>query len=157
MEVEIGESTEENFVLTCQVIKKPMSYRDHQSRGKEWNDTANIALLKPETTTEAARFFTAWLPDESDIRTNEWGEKIPAHSEIGMKIGHPVNGFVRGALFRGTQLLPSPHIFIMSKRAEDILQNHVGKKIRVTVLGEKEFDEAYEAKAETKSPYSDVP
>jgi len=157
MEVELGESTEENFVLTCKVVKKPLSYRDHQSRGKHSNETASVIMLDPETTTEAARFFTAWLPDESDVRLTEWGEKVPPHSEIGMRLGHPVNGFVRGALYRGTQLLPKHHIFVMSKRAEDLLQNYVGQKIRVTVLGEKEFDEAYEAKAETKSPYSDVP
>lgn len=155
--VELGATSEDRFELICKVVKQHMSYRDHQSRGKEWNQSASVILLVPETTTESTCFMTAWLPDEADVKTTEWGEKLIAHSEIGMKAGHPIGGFVRGALYRASNLYPSPHIFVMSKRAEDILQNYVGKKIHVTVLGEKEFDEAYEAKAETKSPYSDVP
>lgn len=157
MEVDLGATTDEQFELTCKVVKKKMSYRDHQSRGKEWNDTADVVLLVPEQTTEASCFFTAWLPDPEDYKVDEWGQRHIGHNEVGLRVAHPIGGFVRGALYRANNLLPMPHIFVMSKKAEDILQNYEGKKIRVTVLGEKEFDEAYEAKAETKSPYSDVP
>jgi len=149
-------TTEDRFELNCKIVKKKMSYLDHQSRGKKGNETADVILLIPEITTESSCFYTAWLPDEADVRVTEWGDKLIAHSEIGMRAGYPIGGLIRGALYRANSLYPSPHIFIMSKKAEDLLQNHVGKKIRITVLGEQEFDEAYEAKAETKSPYSEM-
>lgn len=155
--VELGATTEDQFELICKVVKKPLSYRDHQSRGKEWNETAQVILLVPETTTESSAFFTAWLPDEGATKIDENGKTVVDYAEVGMRGSYPVSGFFRGALYRANHLLPQPHIFVMSKRVEDLLQHCVGKKIRLTVLGEKEFDEAYEAKAETKSPYSDVP
>lgn len=155
--LEIGATTDERYELICKVVRKQLSYRDHQSRGKEWNDTAQVILLVPETTSESSAFFTAWLPPDGATKVDENGKKVIEYAEVGMRGSYPVSGFFRGALYRANQLLPQPHIFVMSKRVEDLLQHCIGKKIRLTVLGEEEFDEAYEAKAETKSPYGDVP
>lgn len=154
IKTEDGElTTEDRFELTCKVLKRKKSYRDHQSRGKEWNDTATVILLVPEQTTEASCFFKVWLPEEEEILAGAEDKKDQAYSEIGIRTGFPVTGFFRGALCRGNNLLPQPHIFVMSNRAEKALQSYDGKKIRVTVLGEQEFDEAYEARAETRNPY----
>lgn len=157
METELEASTHERYELKCKVLKKRMNYREHQSRGKEWNESADVILLVPDTSTESSAFFTAWLPDEADLKLYENGEKGPNCVEVGMRAEFPVGGFVRGALYRSNHLLPAPHIFVMTKRAEDILQKHVGKKINVTVLGEEEFEHFYNASAETRSPYSDTP
>lgn len=152
METELTATTEERFELICKVHKEILPYREHQSRGKEWNEQASVILLIPETTDQASGFYDAWLP----IDLPEVDGKPPCH-EIGMEVGYPVGGFMRGAVFHSSPLYPERHIFVMSNRAEKILQNRVGEKIRVTVLGEQEFDQAYEAKAETKSPYSNMP
>ena len=146
-------STECRYHLTCKVVKKRMSYRDHQSRNKEGNETAEVILLVPEQTTEASCFFRAWLPDESEKLIDQFKREMPACSEVGILADFPIAGFMRAALFRGNNLLPQPHLFVMSHRAEKILSGHIGKKFRFTVLGEREFDEAYEAKAETRNPY----
>lgn len=153
METELPATTEERFELNCKVVGVKLPYRDHQSYGKEWNETADVILLVPEQSDECAAFYGAWLPDETMPEV----DGKPPYCEIGMEMGFPVSGFARGAVFFASKLYPERHIFVMSNRAEKILQNRIGQKIRVTVLGEQEFDHAYEAKAESKSPYSNMP
>lgn len=152
METEILATTKERYELNCKVVGVKLPHREEQSRGKTFNDTADVILLVPDESDQATKFYDAWLPFELE---NEDGK--PACTEIGMEARYPVGGFIRGALFFASKLYPTRHIFLMSNRAEKILQKRIGQKLRVTVLGEEEFDESYEANAETKSPYSDMP
>lgn len=154
METELLATTEERFELNCKVVKVKLPYREHQSRGKEWNEQADVILLVPDVSDQCSAFYAAWLPDDE---TPVQIEGKPPYCEIGMQLGFPVGGYAKGAVFFASPLYPERHIFVMSHRAEKILQNRVGQKIRVTVLGEQEFDQSYEAKAETKSPYSNMP
>jgi len=152
METELLSTTTERFELNCKVVGVKLPHREEQSRGKTFNDTADVVLLVPDPSDQATKFYDAWLPLELESDDGK-----PACTEIGMEAGFPVGGFIRGALFFSSKLYPTRHIFVMSNRAEKILQNRIGQKLRVTVLGEEEFDEAYEAKAETKSPYANMP
>lgn len=135
----LRKDSSDRFHLQCRVVQKRMSYREHQSKQKEWNEEANVILLVPETTDEASDFFRVWLPekDTDDL------------SEVGMLIKYPVQGFVKGAVKWGSFQLSMPHIFVMTKAAEDILASHIGKKVEVIVVGEQEIDHLYDAKAET--------
>lgn len=121
------EINNERFTLRCRVIAKDMSFRDKQSAGKEWNEKARVVLLKPDVNTECSRFFDERLP----ILDEEY-------TEVGMLIGGPVFGFVRGALRRGTKICDRPHIFVMSKRAENVLKYLDGREIEVVILSEDE-------------------
>lgn len=129
----------DRFYLQCQVVQKRMSYLEQQSKMQAWNEEANVILLVPETTDESSDFFRVWLPEKN---SDEF-------SEIGMLIRHPIQGFVKGAVRWGSFQLSMPHIFVMTKSAEEILASHVGKKIDVIVVGEQEIENLYDAKAET--------
>ena len=150
-------TTNDRFYLTVKVLKKKLSYRDHQSRGKEWNDTAETIILVPDQSTESDLFFNAWLPEKLTEK-----EKLATHgpkeySEVVLEMGNPICGYFRGALCYGNKLIDRPHIFVMTKMAEEKLKSAVGKRIRATVIAEQEEEVLYgDLKAETHSPYSDI-
>lgn len=121
------EISNERFTLRCKVLAKEMSYLDKQSAGKKWNEQAKVVLLQPEVNTECSRFFDDRLPTLDE-----------EYTEVGMLIGGPVFGFVRGALQRGSKLCSRPHIFVMSKRAENVLKYLDGREIEVIILSEEE-------------------
>lgn len=64
-------------------------------------------------------------------------------------IGHPVHGFTRGMVMRSAPDLPNAHIFVMTKKSEERLLKHVGKKLRVEVLPESEIEKHEDGQAET--------
>lgn len=142
-------TTDDPFVLNCRVEKRKRSYREKQSRGREWNEQAEVVLLVPDVTDEATEFFDAWLgvdltPEERAAL--KIGDQI---SEVGMLIGHPVHGFTRGVVMRSSIDYPKAHIFVMTKKSEERLLKWVGKKIRVDVLPESEIEKHEDGAAET--------
>ncbi len=153
-----GRTTADRFELTCRVMEKSLSYKDTQSRGKTSLETAKVIVLVPLDGTEADCFFSAWLPERlSDAEKLLLGEKAQEYIEVVMEGGFPICGYFRGAVEWGNALHDRPHIFVMTKQAEVKLSSYVGKTIRLTTLGDGEEESRYELKAETKSPYSDVP
>ena len=152
---DFGRTTADRFYLNCKVVTKKMSYREHQSRGKEWNETAEVVLLIPEQTTEADHFLKAWLPVQYSPEELEKHRDLNTHCELVMEAAMPINGYFRGAVAWGNNLIPEPHIFVMTKGAEERLRSCVGKKIKVTTLGDGEEESLYELKRETKNPYSE--
>jgi hypothetical protein len=148
----IGRTTADRFHLTAKVHKKRMAFRDHQSRGKESNETAETIVLVPEQATESDLFFNAWLPPKLTAFELDLTKGVQPHVEFVMETGFPLNGYFRGALCHANNLLNRPHIFVMTRKAEEILGQYVGKKIKITTLGDGEEDGLYELKPETKSP-----
>lgn len=148
----VERGTDDRYHLTCKVVTRKMSYREHQSRGKEWNETAEVVLLLPEQSTEADQFYRAWLPERLSPEELAKNPDAVTHHELVMQCGMPINGYFRGAVAWGNNLIPQPHIFVMTKRAEDLFRACVGKKFQITTLKDGEEEIVYEAKAETKSP-----
>jgi len=153
----ISRDTTDRFFLTGKIVSKKFSYREHQSRGKEWNEVADAVILIPQQTTEADIFLSAWLPEKLTEAEKIVNPEIKEYSEVLFEAGYPVNGYFRGALCHGNHLLPYPHIFVMTKGAEERLRPHAGNMVKLTALGDQEEELLYEAKAETKSPYSNIP
>lgn len=149
-----GRTTADRFYLLCKVVKKKLSYREHQSRGKEWNETADVIFLVPEQTTESDVFHSVWLPPKLTPEEVKLLPQAQVYPEFMMEAGEPVCGYFRGYASWGSTLVPKPHIFVMTKKAEERLQKHVGKKINITVLGDVEEEKIYQAKAETRDPYA---
>lgn len=144
MNEEVLSPTNERYNLRCRVEVKNMKFRDTQSFGKEWNSEADVVLLVPDSGIETDLFYSAWLPDM---------EGKDNFSEIGFLMGWPVNGFTRAALYRANSLFPHPHIYVMTKRTEDLLKQKRGEFIDIRVLKESEMEEYADGHAETNSPY----
>jgi hypothetical protein len=145
-------TTKSRFHLNVKVVNKKFSYRELQSRGKEWNEVADAVLLIPEQTMESDLFFNAWLPDKL---TEEEKTKyaLKDYSEVVMEMGNPICGYFRGALCHANHLIDRPHIFVMTKLAEEKLRPMKGKKLRAIVIGEDEEEVLYgDLKPETRSP-----
>lgn len=151
-----GRTTKDRYHLLAKVTKRRFAFRDHQSRGKESNEQAEAVVLVPEQTTECDCFFAAWLPPKLSAEEQALTRSQNPHSEIVFETGNPINGYFRGALFRASDLCDRPHIFVMTKRAEDLLASLEGKKIQLVSLGAGEEEAVYELKLETKSPYTDI-
>jgi hypothetical protein len=159
----ISRGTRDRYHIRCKIIRKKFSYRETQSRGKRWNETANSIILVPEDSDEANAFFNAWLPLKL---TEEEIQKINGQkpwAEIIMEAGAPISAYFRGALCNGNQILDRPHIFVMTKKAEEKLDLYLGKGAKakkymdLTILGEQEEEILYgDLKVETKSPYADI-
>lgn len=158
-----GRGTRDRYQIRCKVIRKKFSYRETQSRGKRWNETANSIILVPEDSDESYAFLQAWLP----IRLSEEElQKINGQkpwAEVIVEAGAPISAYFRGALCNGNHLLDRPHIFVMTKKAEEKLDLWLGKGakakkyINLTILGEQEEEVLYgDLKPETKSPYADL-
>lgn len=129
-----SEISQSRYILNCKVVVKKMSFLDRQSRGQAWNETAQVVLLVPDINTMSSLFLNERLP----ILDEE-------HTEVGMVMGGPIFGFFRGALKRGSKLCDRPNIFVMSKRAENILKYMDGRNFEVTVVSQEEeaaYDEA---------------
>lgn len=60
-----GRTTADRYYLTCKVEERKLSYREHQSYGKEWNEQASVIVLLPFSSTEADCFYFAWLPEKT--------------------------------------------------------------------------------------------
>lgn len=153
----VSRTSKDRFYIKAKVVKKRLSYRDHQSWKKEWNNTADVVLLIPEQTTECDCFYNAWMPEKlSEAEKKElFGQKDWA--EIVFEAGSPVFGYFRGALKHPDHLFDRPYIFVMTKMAEEKLIGHEGAKISLTSIGEEEEEKIYgNLKTETKSPYADL-
>lgn len=145
--------TKRRYHITAKITKKRFSYEDLQSRGKRSHQTAESIVLIPEQTTECDSFYRAWLPPKltpEELKNDEL--RKTAYHEIVMQTGNPINGYFRGALCHADLRVDRPHIFVMTKSAEDLLSKYEGKKIRLVVLGEGEEENVYELKPETRSP-----
>lgn len=117
-----GRTTADRYYLTCKVEERKLSYREHQSYGKEWNEQASVIVLLPFSSTEADCFYFAWLPEKLTEAEKAALPSEPQHTEIVMEAGNPICGYMRGAVKWGDGLCESPHIFIMTKRAEELLR-----------------------------------
>ena len=118
----VQRTTQDRFHLICKVTTKRISYRDHQSRGKQSNETADVILLLPIQTSEADCFYSAWLPEKLTEEEMAQTKDYKPYSEVVMEAGYPINGYFRGAVEWGNHLIPQPHIFVMTKEAEERLQ-----------------------------------
>lgn len=149
-----GRTTQDRFYLSAKVIKKPISFRSRQSGRKEFNAEGTAVILVPEQSTECDCFFSAWLPEKISPEEASVIKDLPSnYSEIVFETGYPINGYFRGALCPANSLINRPHIFVMTKRAEELLLiNCEGKKIRLTSLAEGEEEALYELNPETRSP-----
>jgi hypothetical protein len=128
------ENSTNRYIIRAKVRVVKLSYLDKQSAGKKSNETADVVLLVPEINTQASEFLTERLPEMDEENT-----------EVAMLMGGPVFGFVRGALQRGSRLCDRPHIFVMSKRAENTLKAMHGREFEVTILSQEEeadYDES---------------
>lgn len=147
-----GRTTADRYFLTCKVETRKLEYREHQSRKQEWNEQADIIVLLPFSSTEADCFYHAWLPEKLTEAEKAALPNESQHSEIVMETGYPLNGYFRGAIKWGDNVCDQPHIFVMTKRAEELLKQKIGSTISVTVLGDGEEDARYELRTETRSP-----
>ena len=128
------ENSTNRYIIRAKVKVQKMSFLDRQSRGQAWNESADVVLLVPEINTEASTFLTERLPELDE-----------EYTEVSMLMGGPIFGYLRGALRRGSRLCDRPHIFVMSKRAENTLKAMNGREFEVTILSqeeESEYDES---------------
>lgn len=72
-------------------------------------------VLIPRDSDATNMFFSAWLPDV-----------VEEHSEVVLQIGRPVYGPCRVAVLRRGKYHDRPHLFVMSKGVEEILENQDG-------------------------------
>jgi len=130
-------SNSEHFLLKCKVVSKQVSYVDHQSK-TDIVMTEDFIYLIPQEGTQRDLFLDTWYPEVStDV------------SEIGIRAGQPIYGTFRACLKRSNNIINEPHIFVMSRGAEEEFKklirakkgffNPTGKVyIEVEVLGEHE-------------------
>lgn len=141
----LAERTKRPYVLKCQVSAIETSYDDIQSKGSLGSVSEKMIYLKPETSSECARFFDAWLPD--GIFTRPDGTTVgKGHHEVAVQCGHPINGYFRCAVKRKDKDFPHHHLFVMTMSAEKDLIEMDGKTIIITVLGEDDEHLAEKAK-----------
>jgi hypothetical protein len=145
----VQRTTLDRFHLNCKVVSKRIAYREHQSKGKEWNESAEVILLLPQQSTEADCFYSAWLPEKLTEAEIAQTKEYKPYSELVMETGYPINGYFRGAVEWGNHLIPQPHIFVMTREAEEKLRPMIGKTIRIDTLGDGEEESRYELRAET--------
>lgn len=146
-------TTLDRFHITAKITAKKFSYRDLQSRGQESNETAEGIILVPEASTERDLFYRTWLPPKlspDELKDKELAKN--AYHELVFETGSPIFGYFRGALCAADFRLDQPHIFVMTKKAEELLKPYIGQKIRLSVLGENEEEGLYQLEVETKSP-----
>lgn len=153
----VSRTSKDRFYIRAKIVKKKLSYRDHQSWGKEWNNTAEVVLLVPEQSTECDCFYHAWLPEKlsEQEKAQLFGQK--EWSEIVFEAGSPIFGYFRAALKYPDHLYDRPYLFVMTKMAEEKLLSYEGQKINLTSIGEEEEEKIYgDLKLETRSPYADL-
>lgn len=151
-----GRTTKNRFYIKCKVTSKKFEYRDLQSRGRETNEVADAIFLIPQDATETDCFYSAWLPEKlsfEELKTI--GRTNHPFNEIVMETGNPICGFFRGAIAAESLYCDRPHIFVMTKQAEEKLRIKIGQTINLTVLGDNEEEQLYELKYDTHSPFSD--
>lgn len=130
-------NNEVRFNLKCRVVCKAVSYLDQQSSTTSFI-TEDFVYLIPQESTQRDLFLDYWLPDMS----NEV-------SEIGLRAGAPIYGNFRACLKRPNNIIDMPHIFVMSRGAEEEFKKLLKAKkgffslsskvyINVEVLGEHE-------------------
>lgn len=130
----IPSATELHYHLKCKVVVKEVTYEDHQSKGVSMV-TDTLVHLVPVESTQRDLFLMAWLPDTQDQTF-----------EIGLKCAFPIYGVFRGCIKRANKVIDRPHIFVMSRGAEEELKAlqraHPSQvvEIDIEVLGEHEDD-----------------
>lgn len=151
-----GRTTCDRFHLVAKIQTKKFSHRDLQSRNRETQETSEAVVLVPDQSTECDLFFRAWLPPKfSPEKLRELmdkGRSADVYAEIVMETGSPIFGYFRGALVHADHRLDRPHIFVMTKGAQDRLRKLAGKRIQLTVLGCQEEDRLYILNPESVSP-----
>lgn len=149
-------TTQDRFHITVKVQESRFNYREHQSRGKQWNEVANAIILEFDTTTENDLFINAWMPDQLTEEEKAQLHGAKDYAEVVLEAGSPIFGYFRAALCHPNQHSDKPHLFVMTKGAEERLQAAVGKRMVMTSLGEQEEESLYCLKLETRSPYTDI-
>lgn len=115
-----NDPTMRKYGLVCKI----QTVRAYGQQGVKSGQTEFEAVILIPTQSDATtRFFSAWLPDSSEDR-----------SEIVFELGFPVYGSCRGAVLRQSRFHNAPHIFIMSVGVEEILKHKNNEKIEITVL-----------------------
>jgi len=113
------------YHIKCKVEIKRVAFMDHQSEGDCGMVEEDMVFLVPQEGDQRTAFYNAWLPDTLD-----------QFFEIGMSMGHPIFGVFRGAVARVHAGIKEPHIFVMTKSAEEVFKNVKGKTIDVKVLAQ---------------------
>ena len=124
MQAVFQEPTEQRYHLKCKIQVKEVTYDDCQSKGTTQN-TEQMVYLIPKESTQLDLFLSAWLPDD----------EMESY-EVGLLIGHPVNGPCRASVHRQDGNLSQPYLFVMSRGAEEDLKQMAGRDIEIIVLGE---------------------
>jgi hypothetical protein len=115
------------FYLKVKVLVKKISYLDVQSKGTS-NATAKMVFLIPQEGTSRDLFYAKWLPDIK-------GEAV----ELPAILPYPVSGLARVALMRRDERSDEHYLFVMSRGAEEDLQECADKIIEAQILSE--FDD----------------
>lgn len=121
----VQKAQQQRYILSCKVLVKECSYEDEQSKGTVLV-TEKLVFLIPQQSTQQTLFYNTWLPDYEE------------YQEIGIEMGYPLYSSFRAALYRQGQFHSSPHIFVMSKGAEEMLKQLDGQLVNVEILGEQE-------------------
>lgn len=107
--------TENEYHLRCKIIVKDHTYDDIQSTGNRGRVTRKVVLLLPVDSSEAYRFFSAWLG-------------IPGKLvEVLLRFDHPFHQYARGAVLNPKSVDPDQsqleacHIFLMSYGLSQII------------------------------------
>jgi len=112
-----------HYYLTCKVKILPVTYEDYQSKGNMGQVTEDMVFLIPQESDQRSLFYNAWLP-----------ETLEENFEIGISMGHPIFGVFRATVRRFHPSLREPHIFVMTRSAEEIFKYIKDKTIKVDVL-----------------------
>lgn len=144
--------TEQHYHVKCKVVVKEVTFLDVQSKGESLL-TEKLVHLVPVESTQRDLFLSAWLPAVEE-----------AHVEIGMRAGYPIYGVFRGALKRWNKIVTEPHIFVMSRGAEEqfkeLCRANGGflPEIEIEILGSHEdelLDAARDYELPNKRKYDD--
>lgn len=139
------EKFKREYHLKCKVCVRDTTYDDIQSQGSLGLVTEKMVYLRPEPGTETAKFFDAWLPTGKITTAN--GKEIGTNShEVGVKCGHPINGYFRCAVKRRDKDFEDHHLFVMTVSAENDLKMMDGKFVNITVLSQDDENLADRAK-----------
>lgn len=104
--------TRQHYFLKCEVFVKDVTYLDVQSKGSDYK-TEQLVFLVPLESSQRNFFLDAWLPEYL----------VSENVEVGIRAAYPIHGYFRACLKRPNKIIDKPHIFVMSRGAEEEFKN----------------------------------
>jgi hypothetical protein len=111
--------TQRQFHFRCKLVVKDVTYQDSQLTDTTLK-TEKMAFLIPQASSESDRFYDAWLPS-----SNEEEVEITCRCSA-------FRGYFRCMVRRADERMREPHLFVMSKGAEEEFKKISLKKIFFT-------------------------